>query len=533
MPSLLDLKNAVTKAKNILEGNNSEINKGLMGEEQPAANLSTEQRLEFYKIKGQSALEVGWYKMSVQNFLEHLKIAKQFNKKEAIIESYISLGQAEFYLGNHIESLKYYIQALNLSLKEDNLLSYWVAHGFLGISHIYAHFKKYDYSLIIQRQSLIFAKLTENKELIAKILLAMVPTLFNLKSYSLALKISEQVIEILESENIHEEWLAEAFNYRGSICLKQECYEEAIKNTNKAYVLSDKMNAPWPICLNLSLLGQIFLEKKDYIKATEYLQKAMYMAHKMNFTELEKEIKNELMLVYDKTFMHKEVLEMIKDSNASLDINHKDLNLYLKEQIDNQTKNIDLMLDMLEVVKQNEHNQNKVILLEKETYLDALTGIHNRRALDNKLQTILITQQKAALLMMDIDFFKKINDSYGHIVGDKVLKEIGQILTKICRKDDFVARYGGEEISVIISSEYEEIAVKTAQRIRETIEKYDWSKIHPLLKVTISIGVSMNKGNYEKIEEWVNSADGLLYRAKHSGRNKVCYENEGIENGDY
>jgi diguanylate cyclase (GGDEF)-like protein len=501
--------------------------------EQTTNNLSLDQKLEFYYIKGVSSQEVGWNTVAHNCFQEHLKLAKQYNKTQEVIKSYIALGAVELSLCNYAESMKSYITALNISIDKYPIYYEWIAKGFLGISHVYNHFKKNDFALLIQRQALVYAKLNNNvdiknddkekKHLIAHILLNMLPTLSHLNEPNLASSIATRIITLLK-EGEKDDWLAEAYNYQGAIFLKQENYEKALASTKKAYELSDKMNAPWPVCLNLSLLGQIFTEKGDYTKAIEYLQKSLHIAKKMNFTDLEKQIKHHLMLVYDKTMMHKEVLEIIKESDNTLDSNYKDLNTHIKEQVDSHIKNMDLMLDMLEVVKENEEHQHRVSLLELENRQDALTGLYNRRALDAQLSKSILTKEHCSLIMMDIDFFKKINDTYGHLIGDNVLKKIAEILNKVCRKEDFVARYGGEEMSVLVHNKDLEIGIKTAERIRHSVESYDWNTIAPNLSVTLSLGLHLNKGNCPNFEEWIALADEQLYTAKRSGKNRVCYK---------
>jgi diguanylate cyclase (GGDEF)-like protein len=162
--------------------------------------------------------------------------------------------------------------------------------------------------------------------------------------------------------------------------------------------------------------------------------------------------------------------------------------------------------------------------IELRTILDPLTGLFNRRAFDNKLQQLCNqTNNKItfSLLMIDIDFFKKVNDTYGHQTGDKVLIDIANLLTMTVRSRDFVARYGGEEMTILLAYTDLDQAYLLAERLRKAVEDYifvavDGTKLH----VTISMGVS--QVNKEKPNcDIVGEADSALYDSKSNGRNQV------------
>ncbi len=128
--------------------------------------------------------------------------------------------------------------------------------------------------------------------------------------------------------------------------------------------------------------------------------------------------------------------------------------------------------------------------------------------------------------MLDIDFFKKINDTYGHQVGDRVLEELGVILKDTIREGDYAARYGGEEFAVILPNTSLSDAAMVAERVRKTVEETQISKKIEIGEITISAGVaSFDKSTMKKASDLVEKADTGVYKAKHSGRNKVeCIE---------
>ncbi len=158
---------------------------------------------------------------------------------------------------------------------------------------------------------------------------------------------------------------------------------------------------------------------------------------------------------------------------------------------------------------------------------DGLTHVANRHNFDTRLREEMKRhqrhQQELSLLMIDLDYFKSVNDTYGHQAGDAVLREVGKILRKTLRESDFPARYGGEEFVIILPQTREEQAWMLAERLRAIIGKTTFRFQQKSFRVTASIGIaSLIPGALEPPEVLVNSADKALYRAKANGRNMVC-----------
>ncbi|MAT43315.1 MAG: hypothetical protein CL609_13325 [Anaerolineaceae bacterium] len=156
--------------------------------------------------------------------------------------------------------------------------------------------------------------------------------------------------------------------------------------------------------------------------------------------------------------------------------------------------------------------------------IDGLTGLPNRRRFDKRLseemQRTLRYKQTTSLIFFDIDHFKRFNDTYGHLVGDDVLKELSIILNQNLRMIDIPARYGGEEFAVILPQTSAIDAYLVAERLRQAVEINRFSKNNNL-QVTISLGVASAPEHAETPEQIISAADKALYKAKNTGRNKV------------
>jgi diguanylate cyclase (GGDEF)-like protein len=163
-------------------------------------------------------------------------------------------------------------------------------------------------------------------------------------------------------------------------------------------------------------------------------------------------------------------------------------------------------------------------------FTDYLTGLRTRGYFEQQLELEFKRaerkQQKFALLMIDIDHFKVLNDTFGHHVGDQLLRDVTSILMKDMREVDTVARYGGEEFVIILPETTETGAVFVAQRLRRAVDqaKFFAGSPHSVQHLTISIGVAVYDTDAQFKRDMIEFADAALYAAKHAGRNRVmCY----------
>jgi diguanylate cyclase (GGDEF)-like protein len=175
---------------------------------------------------------------------------------------------------------------------------------------------------------------------------------------------------------------------------------------------------------------------------------------------------------------------------------------------------------------QNDELQDMNDRLEKLSVTDGLTGLFNHRHFWNLLNTELtrvnLHGANLALVLLDLDDFKRVNDKFGHAVGDQLLLTIANVLRDTIRDTDIVARYGGEEFAVLLPDTDESGVQQVAEKIRASIEaiRFNVSETDIVLKVTVSIGVSVFRGNRR---EFFNAADRALYQSKAAGKNCVHY----------
>ena len=168
---------------------------------------------------------------------------------------------------------------------------------------------------------------------------------------------------------------------------------------------------------------------------------------------------------------------------------------------------------------------------------DGLTGLLNYRTFHALLEDEIARSQRygtpVSLLLLDLDHFKRVNDVYGHVAGDKVLVEIGKLVRRELRSIDMVSRYGGEEFTVILPEIKIDRAVVIAKRLRSTIERHAFEIGNKqTISITVSIGAASAREDATSVKELVHAADQAMYAAKKQGRNQVCrYQHEQVQTG--
>jgi diguanylate cyclase (GGDEF)-like protein len=164
---------------------------------------------------------------------------------------------------------------------------------------------------------------------------------------------------------------------------------------------------------------------------------------------------------------------------------------------------------------------------------DTLTGLSNRRTLYQRWENLyphLIIYDSLCLLMLDVDFFKRVNDIHGHLKGDEVLKTIAEQLSSRFRKSDTVARYGGEEFCILLPDVQLKTAITLIRGLKDDIAKHTYHSSRGDFTVTISIGVtSFDRSRHSSLNAMIADADAALYAAKNSGRNTIYFARSTCE----
>lgn len=194
--------------------------------------------------------------------------------------------------------------------------------------------------------------------------------------------------------------------------------------------------------------------------------------------------------------------------------------------LESDIKPLESVADICAAAIQNAHHFESAKQL---AYLDGLTGIFNRRFFEmrivEELERAHRYKTELSVIMLDIDNFKKLNDEFGHLLGDEVLRQVSTILQQQLRKGDIVCRFGGEEFAILLPQSNHESAMEVAEKLRRTIAGWHFPGVPR--PVTVSAGTAQYPGFGETRDEVVSAADTAMYLAKQAGRNCVMNASKG------
>jgi two-component system cell cycle response regulator len=200
---------------------------------------------------------------------------------------------------------------------------------------------------------------------------------------------------------------------------------------------------------------------------------------------------------------------------------------YLPKSRINHESVLRIIIHTLEKVRLKEEIRESQLMIAEMSTKDPLTNLFNRRyfvdALDRAIVGANRYKNDLVLCMMDLDHFKKVNDTYGHVAGDLVLTETGKMLMECFRESDLACRYGGEELAVVLTNAVPKNALVVCERFREKVASHEFESEGARFHVTVSIGIAPYKSlkNPPTVSNLVAAADKALYKAKEAGRNQV------------
>jgi diguanylate cyclase (GGDEF)-like protein len=464
------------------------------------------EKLEIYPNIIACQIELGFTYVSLGDFpdgIEWLELAltnsKVHNRPLGIFTSLSNIRDAEMKLGNFEQALKYGEQSLLLA-KELNS-DYRIANeqAELGITQIKLGQKNLDSApeesierfktgLDLLRQARETSKQSPTYGFEVNVLNAQTVALAELGQIEVAFEISDLALEAAK-HNDDPGTTADSEKTRGWLNFKTGQTAKSLTHYEKALEIYSAIGKKDEIANTHRELAKVCKESHQYAEALEHLEK---------FYELDAQLRSEAAERRAQALAAKLDLEKARHDAEMHRVRSEEL------------------------VALNLQLQKQAVLLEKLAREDELTGLANRRRLEEfAVQAFADSRKHHSSLSMaiaDLDFFKGVNDRFGHATGDDVMRVLGAVLREVCPEGALAARFGGEEFVLILPNTRAEQAFELCEKVRIMIETYDWKQLHPKLAVTISLGLSDSQeaGTHERL---LSLADVRLYEAKSAGRN--------------
>ncbi len=293
----------------------------------------------------------------------------------------------------------------------------------------------------------------------------------------------------------------------------------------------------------LTNLGCVALAQENYTRAEDQVNQALVSALAGNFPSEAADCHKLLVEIHEKKGNLAGALEHFKkfyeiEKSITLEESARRVSvLNAQQEFDNARHEAEIYrLRNVELQKEIEERKRLEAKLVQLATTDELTGIHNRRHFLERSQTefnrAIRYNHSLTVLMLDVDHFKKVNDSYSHTVGDQVLTELSAIICGTLRVSDIFGRYGGEEFCVLLPDTNAKQGLFVAERIRQNVELHPFKTAAGSLSITISIGLAClflsDSNQSTSLEQFINEADHAMYKAKQDGRNRVAVAHQDI-----
>ena len=469
------------------------------------------------------------FNKAMEYHLLSLKLEEELDEKEGIISSLNNIGNVLKNIDKFDQALEYYQRALDISYEINDKKS--LAITLNNIGNIYLSKEHFENALKFYNRSLTIKKELKDNFGIATTYNNIGISYQGLRSTAKALKNYNSSLNMMKKLN-DGNGIASSYFHIGIIYYEKNDEKRASYNLEKALAYAQNYDNKQIMISCYKILSEIYKNKRNYLKA--YTAMKLYAQIKDDLVTIQtQKAVAELQIRYE-TGKKKKEIELLKTNASITDYQSKENEMFM----------VILVIVLIAVAVlgfffyfqfRQKANSNKTIeeqnvkLIEAYTKMeelaktDMLTGLSNRRDMYQKIKhetdRFERNEKPFAILMGDIDNFKKINDTYGHDAGDHVLTSISSLMLSFMRKQDIVGRWGGEEFLLLLPETDMKGGKKIAERLRSRIKNESINYKNHILKVTITIGISVYDRVHD-VNESIKEADKAMYFGKI--RNKNC-----------
>jgi len=463
------------------------------------------------------------YDKALEKFLSALKIQEAQNDSASIACTLNNIGLIFFSTGDTDNAIEYFSRALSIWDKLDNQRNAAIAK--VNMANMYGLSEEYEKSIEYFLSSLKNSEEIGDERLSGIILTNIAISYYNLYNNEKAEEFFNKALT-LTKKNDDKGNIIRAYIYLGSIFKDMGNYNLALEKENEALQIAEEINDFFQIKYIYEEIADIYAQMNDFEKALHYHIRYKEINDSLFNIEKSEQI-TEMETKYETEKKEQQIVLLEKDNTiANMEITkQRSMLLYLTTGI--------ILIVIFAIIVIRLFNQKaktaKALAvangkLEELSRTDPLTKLWNRRHMHEMINLEKTRVEREfkpfSFILMDIDHFKNVNDTYGHECGDYVISTIAVILRSAVRKQDMVCRWGGEEFLLFLPETSLGGAAKIAETIRRKIEDYPFVYQSTTLSITVTLGVSEYNQSVS-VDACIKLADDALYTGKESGRNRV------------
>ena len=492
--------------------------------------LASEHLLESYFALAKIHFHNGSYAQVITSVYRSLPIFMKYRHDLLHGRALNMLASANFHLGNTEEGFQFSWQAMEIFERVQD--DYWIAAVDNNLGFQYLTMEHYEWA---ERYFFQALERISRKNHIEKAKAEIYNNLCQLytetNQHPKALDYGQKALSLFRKTNLPYGQSDVLINL-GSVHHAMQQTKLAKRSIKEAIEITQKYSLRYQEIKALIRFGEIAASENEIELGLIYLQRALSQAEILNAKHSIYKIHHQLSKVYKQrteyalALDHFELFHKLEKQVLNDKENQRIKSMEIMHQVDSARKSAEqyrVKNYALEEQLDKEYQVQKD--LQKLALTDPLTGLFNRRHFNDTMQNMFkdtgsLNQQKA-MLVLDIDHFKQVNDQYGHLVGDQVLIQIADLMRLELRERDLIWRVGGEEFAILLPNTSCEQAQMVAERIRAGAEQNTFTADEFELKLTVSLGVSCNTDFPHSLDAMFALADQALYQAKTGGRNQV------------
>lgn len=455
----------------------------------------------------------GAFQEALALFSHVLALSEEEDLALQVADCLQEIARTHFTMGNYDAALQHWSRCLDVSTSAQ-AHELWL-RALIGLGQIYLAHGDSSSALAHHRWAQKSWKEGNDSSLYDAACINIAVDLYEMQCLDEAMQALLQVRETLPDQS------AEIQGIHGLILLARGNLVAAESALHAARDLNQIQGNALGLATNLLALGRLALLRDDTQTAIALLEQARAEASVMGTQHLQFQIELALAETYEMREQWQEALTHYKRYHALQQDIQSRVSPHKLQAMEMQLEVEKARMENARLRRKHASERQERHRIERMAGEDALTGLLNRRGLEQSAELLLIQQHDpVTALMIDIDHFKPINDTWGHETGDKVLRQVAALLKSGCRQGDLVSRWGGEEFAILLQNRNGNQAAEVAERLRRLVASWDWDRIIPGQTVTISTGIAEHFADHD-LAHVIQRADEKLYQAKRSGRNQV------------